>query len=189
MNKRRQLLLIAALLSLAGCTPSETQSYFPPSPVPTFGPVAVQGATRSPSFAGSCECPYDFDQTGNVCASRSVYSRLSTARPACHPVDLQQSGIAVASGWASGAAGTAYNNAGVPSYSVNTQPVHQPSTAASAPSYTLRPAYSPQLYKPLCAENGTCYGDISNLTGRPKTTHVRGYFRKDGTYVRGHYPS
>ena len=42
---------------------------------------------------------------------------------------------------------------------------------------------------PLCAENGSCYGDISDLTGRPKVIHVGGYFRKDGTYVRGHYRS
>ena len=40
-----------------------------------------------------------------------------------------------------------------------------------------------------CAENGSCYGDISNITGLPKTTHVNGYFRRDGTYVRGHYRS
>jgi hypothetical protein len=40
-----------------------------------------------------------------------------------------------------------------------------------------------------CAENGSCYGDISTETGRPKTVQVQGYFRKDGTYVRGHYRS
>lgn len=40
-----------------------------------------------------------------------------------------------------------------------------------------------------CAENGSCYGDISSATGRPKTTHVNGYYRRDGTYVRGHYRS
>jgi hypothetical protein len=42
---------------------------------------------------------------------------------------------------------------------------------------------------PPCAENGSCYGDISQATGRPKTVNVRGYYRKDGTYVRGHYRS
>jgi hypothetical protein len=42
---------------------------------------------------------------------------------------------------------------------------------------------------PGCAENGSCYGDLSNINGLPKTTHVNGYFRKDGTYVRGHYRS
>ncbi len=40
-----------------------------------------------------------------------------------------------------------------------------------------------------CAENGSCYGDISAATGRAKTTHVNGYTRSDGTYVRGHYRS
>jgi hypothetical protein len=40
-----------------------------------------------------------------------------------------------------------------------------------------------------CAENGSCYGDISSINGMPKTTHVNGYFRSDGTYVQGHYRS
>jgi hypothetical protein len=40
-----------------------------------------------------------------------------------------------------------------------------------------------------CAENGSCYGDISDITGLPKTIPVDGYYRKDGTYVRGHYRS
>ena len=40
-----------------------------------------------------------------------------------------------------------------------------------------------------CAENGSCYGDTSANTGRPKTVAVKGYYRKDGTYVRGHYRS
>ena len=55
-------------------------------------------------------------------------------------------------------------------------------------SITPTPAH-PQNPSPLCAENGSCYGDISPLTGRPKTTAVQGYYRKDGTYVRGHYRS
>lgn len=40
-----------------------------------------------------------------------------------------------------------------------------------------------------CAENGSCFGDVSSLTGRPKTTYVRGYYRKNGVYVRSHYRS
>ena len=54
------------------------------------------------------------------------------------------------------------------------------SEKAAAPSPTT---------SPLCAENGSCYGDISSATGNPKTVPVKGYFRKDGTYVRGHYRS
>ena len=33
------------------------------------------------------------------------------------------------------------------------------------------------------------YGETSCLTGRAKTVRVRGYFRKDGTYVRPHFRS
>ena len=44
-------------------------------------------------------------------------------------------------------------------------------------------------YSSSCAENGSCYGDISSNTGSPKTVEVKGYHRKDGTYVRGHYRS
>lgn len=40
-----------------------------------------------------------------------------------------------------------------------------------------------------CAENGSCYGDVSAATGRAKTVPVQGYYRRDGTYVRGHYRS
>ena len=40
-----------------------------------------------------------------------------------------------------------------------------------------------------CAENGSCYGDISGATGRARTVAVSGYYRSDGTYVRGHYRS
>jgi|ERR1035437_2284867 hypothetical protein len=56
-----------------------------------------------------------------------------------------------------------------------------PNTAA-LPSTT--PAASP-----LCAENGSCYGDISARTGLPKTVPVHGYYRANGTYVRGYYRS
>lgn len=45
------------------------------------------------------------------------------------------------------------------------------------------------LTGPGCAENGSCYGDLSLATGSAKTVHVGGYYRKDGTYVRGHYRS
>lgn len=33
------------------------------------------------------------------------------------------------------------------------------------------------------------YGENSCLTGRSKTVHVRGYYRKNGTYVKPHYRS
>ena len=54
------------------------------------------------------------------------------------------------------------------------------------------PTCVPVTYKPrpvLVGENGSYYGQISSLTGRPKTVAVRGYFRKNGTYVRSHFRS
>lgn len=56
------------------------------------------------------------------------------------------------------------------------------------PAYTT-PSYSPPAYKPYIAENGSYFGEISRATDRPKTVHVDGYYRRDGTYVRGHYRS
>ena len=47
----------------------------------------------------------------------------------------------------------------------------------------------PTLNNRGIAENGSYYGEISEATGRPKTVPVRGYYRTDGTYVRGHYRS
>lgn len=42
---------------------------------------------------------------------------------------------------------------------------------------------------PACAENGSCYGDISSATGLPKTVYVPGYYKSNGTYVHGYYRS
>lgn len=60
-----------------------------------------------------------------------------------------------------------------------------------SPAVTLPPNTSSTRpsYGAPCAENGSCYGDISTVNGTPKTIHVDGYYRKDGTYVRGHYRS
>lgn len=49
---------------------------------------------------------------------------------------------------------------------------------------------TPSSYRiqPYIAENGSYYGQL-NQNGVPKTVRVRGYFRRDGTYVQGHYRS
>lgn len=62
-----------------------------------------------------------------------------------------------------------------------TEPVAQ--APATAPSYP--PSYT---RSPGCT-SGNYYGAISCATGLPKTTYVRPYFRKDGTFVSGHYRS
>jgi hypothetical protein len=62
---------------------------------------------------------------------------------------------------------------------------------SSAPSsgYSYSGSCSSGITSPLIAENGSYYGQISENTGKPKTVHVNGYYRKDGTYVRGYYRS
>jgi hypothetical protein len=60
---------------------------------------------------------------------------------------------------------------------------------AGVESGPATPTAAPSQSSPACAENGSCYGHISAATGRPKTVPVDGYYRSDGTYVRGYYRS
>ena len=59
-------------------------------------------------------------------------------------------------------------------------------STSSAPSSAL--SGSAPTRTPGVAENGSYYGEL-NQNGVPTTVPVRGYFRSDGTYVRGHYRS
>jgi hypothetical protein len=72
---------------------------------------------------------------------------------------------------------------------VQPEPTHNP--FAIIPSVHQPPVYVQpvQPVLPGCTTSGSCYGDISIGTGRPRTVHVRGYTRRDGTYVRPHYRS
>ena len=65
----------------------------------------------------------------------------------------------------------------------------QPRAGSLAVPSTSAVREAAKVSAPGCAENGSCYGDISEATGRPKMVHVNGYYRRDGTYVRGHYRS
>ncbi len=69
-----------------------------------------------------------------------------------------------------------------------------PASTFSYPTVSWPKTYSyqsnlPTYHLPPVAENESYYGQISESTGRPKTVYVRGYYRKDGTYVRSHYRS
>jgi hypothetical protein len=63
-----------------------------------------------------------------------------------------------------------------------------PGAEPQVPSRTVTPGAQSQAPSTGVAENGTYYGEL-NANGVPKTVHVNGYYRKDGTYVRGHYRS
>jgi len=63
------------------------------------------------------------------------------------------------------------------------------------PTYASAATAAPRLYTPPApryssgCQSGNYYGAISCVTGLPKTTYVRSYYRKDGTFVRSHYRS
>lgn len=79
---------------------------------------------------------------------------------------------------------------------VYAEPVYVPAVAApSQPTYAapaaVRAYEPPAVAAPVygrVAENGSYYGQ-PNVNVVPKTVAVGGYYRKDGTYVRGHYRS
>ena len=75
-----------------------------------------------------------------------------------------------------------YDNSGSaePSYSTSAQPQY----TYSRPSYGTYSSGGGSG-----CSSGNYYGATSCVTGLPKTVHVRGYFRKNGTYVRPHYRS
>lgn len=57
-------------------------------------------------------------------------------------------------------------------------------SSSSIPSCkTRKPIYSSR------SSSVSSYGEISSTTGRAKTVHVRGYTKKDGTYMSTHYRS
>lgn len=58
------------------------------------------------------------------------------------------------------------------------------SVAKPTPKPTPKPVYQPTGH---VAENGDVRGADNDGDGRAETEYVRGYFRKNGTYVRGHY--
>jgi hypothetical protein len=75
------------------------------------------------------------------------------------------------------------------SQSTSNSPVIDKSQLQPSIPNTIVPSHLTTTVSPLCAENGSCYGDISERTGLPKTVPVHGYYRANGTYVRGYYRS
>lgn len=69
---------------------------------------------------------------------------------------------------------------------------YAPTTSAptyQAPRYSYTPPAASYSGSSSKCEGVGCYGVMSNVTGLPRTTYVRGYVRKDGTYVQPHYRS
>jgi hypothetical protein len=117
------------------------------------------------------ECPYTFSCTAQGCAK---VTETSCTIPEPQTPDKNGGGFTSSSSAATFVSPTTRNS---------TSPNYLPSSPSnSAPNKNAGSAYG-------CAENGSCYGDVSSVNGTPKTIHVDGYYRRDGTYVRGHYRS
>lgn len=75
-----------------------------------------------------------------------------------------------------------------PVYLPTTVSSSQPAYLAASPTTTYAPPVVAAPVYGAVAENGSYYGQ-PNVNGVPKTVAVNGYYRKDGTYVRGYYRS
>lgn len=146
-----------------------------PSPPPDPSSAVFVAGTQSPSWGPGAGANGGGGSPGNA-----VYAPVrGPSVGACDcPYDLMADGRQCG-------ANSSYYRSGGQTPSCYGQPNFQ--AAATPPAYPVyKPAFVPRVG---CAENGSCYGDISALTGRPKTVSVGGYFRSNGTYVRGHYRS
>jgi hypothetical protein len=72
-------------------------------------------------------------------------------------------------------------------------PLSFAATPAAVPNYqkNYQNYGNPPINKnpPPVAENGSYKGEPSARTGKSKNTYVKGYSRRDGTHVQGHYKS
>lgn len=118
-------------------------------------------------------CQFTFRCQGNIC-ERVLPASCSANTPAANVV--VNAPLSSATSIDSSVSGSTLTN---PAF-VRPEQSSGNLAASPAPVTTITPG---------CAENGSCYGDISNINGMPKTQSINGYFRKDGTYVRGHYRS
>lgn len=57
-----------------------------PTPTPSPSPDTSK-PLREPTQGQGCQCPYDYDKRGNICAGRSAYSRPGGASPRCYVGD------------------------------------------------------------------------------------------------------
>ena len=70
-----------------------------------------------------------------------------------------------------------------------TYPPTRSASTYQAPPYSYTPPVASYSSTSSKCEGVGCYGVTSTVTGLPRTTYVRGYTRKDGTYVQPHYRS
>lgn len=209
MRKLNHLLLVALVLTLAACGGRQTAKIAPQPVAPQAPPPAAMAVAHKPEEPldvrddevvwGTAEESVELvpevedDKLGEsttvlnaeeaevVSESKDISPAIISAAPVTEERSRPRRAAEVGEATPTltgGAEDTGGNEAGAAGLA---------SPASS--SVTENDASDEERNAPAVAENGSYYGEISPATGRPKTVHVRSYYRKDGTYVRGHYRS
>ena len=167
-TKMKKLLIALCLLLMVGCT-TTGQAYLPHT---------------SRVFHAKKSCVGCYDPNPIVFQSVQAAANSSGIAPCSmcvKPQGVSSSGYK-AYNYSSSTPVTSSTNYSTPSSAYST-------TAPSYNSQSINNAKTSYGNNQGVAENGSYFGEISEVTGRRKTVPVRGYYRKDGTYVRGHYRS
>lgn len=200
-------LFIGYYLGQGSATPTNQPAYAQtPPPILTSSATAPAATSTRPIVADQAVNEQEvadggldvnaFSDAAAATASTGDYDTANAHVAAGQGVEERVDPLAPVGAAAAGVAGTAAAaTAPRTTYSAPKAPT-QPSPAFSSgpPAYTYTPpatsyvAHTRSYAAPQCEGVG-CYGVISTTTGLPRTTYVRGYTRKDGTYVRPHYRS
>ena len=159
--------LIAFLFTLLGGCAANSPVTTEPSPATTNSLSAPAGSSPSSrAFLVPPHASLDYGGYSWSCDSGYIESGI-----ACVPIAVPEH-ASLDYGGHSWSCESGYHQAGVSCVPENSRQVSSPIAGS-----------------PACSETGSCYGDISTVTGLPKTTFVNGYFRSNGTYVGSYYRS
>lgn len=186
----RLFLAAIAGLAMAGCA----TSYTTPAAVRLSTETVLIGTTTAALSGGTfevsapdgslkCAGTYDAYDTSAVLSAPFTCSdgRYGTVTVTRSPDRLSGTGTIALSDGSFGAVAFGKDAASA----IEPAPTAAPPVSAAPALATAVPASS---YGSGCQSTNT-YGAISCATGRPRTTYVRGYYRRDGTYVRPYYRS
>lgn len=184
-------LFILVVISKGSSKPGYPTVQAPPAPVPIYKPE-IYDPTRQilASPKPVVEKPPPISQPvqekpSNIAQAPSQVKNASAATPLVAKAN-QSDPLPPVSSFIDGPPASLQNGAsGMSSQIAGSNSTATPRTY-SQPTYTR--TTTPSTGYPFVAENGSYYGE-PNANGVPKTVGVSGYYRQDGTYVRGYYRS
>ena len=158
----RRLVALAAALVLEGCTST-----------PSVRAVDANVISPAPSATGNVPVEVTDVSAGFRCiGTLDPLTSSAVIKAGVFCDDGRTGTLIVARSEVVAGRGTVLLTDGVATAVVVSSRTPSPNVSLSGPRRVM-PA-------PTCAENGSCYGDISSLSGRPKTVSVGGYYRGMG---------